>query len=215
MTLDDALAARVTALLGQHERVILGVAGAPGSGKSTLAEEVIGHFADGGVEAVCLPMDGFHLADVELDRLGRRSRKGAIDTFDGPGYVSLLERIAASRDGTVYAPAFDRTIEQPIAGSIAVPAEARLVVTEGNYLLDEAPPWNHVRALLTESWFIDIDDDLRRERLVRRHVEFGKSPEAAREWVVAVDEPNAQRIAGTRSRADVIVSGSRSTPPAR
>ena len=129
--------ARVEALLARERRVILGITGPPGVGKTRLAELIASTFDD----AVHVPMDGFHLADVELRRLGRLNRKGAMDTFDGDGYRALLERIRATPTHTVYAPAFDRDIEQPIAGSIAVPPEVRLVVTEGNYLLDDEPPW--------------------------------------------------------------------------
>ncbi|ERK72107.1 putative fructose transport system kinase [Leifsonia aquatica ATCC 14665] len=204
--LPDGLAGRVAELLARHERVILGVAGSPGAGKSTLATQVVEHFSGRGVPAAWVPMDGFHLADIELDRLDRRRFKGAIDTFDAHGYLATIERIAREMGNTVYAPAFDRAIEEPIAGSVPVLPGTRLVVTEGNYLLDESEPWNRVPDVLTEIWFVDVDDGLRRERLIRRHIRFGKTPAEARDWVRAVDEPNARRIHRTRFRAALIVS---------
>ena len=132
-----------------------------------------------------LPMDGFHLADVQLDRLGRRNRKGAPDTFDVDGYVAALRRLHDEPDRTLFAPGFERDLEQPIAAAIAIPPSARLVVTEGNYLLLPDGGWERVRPLLAEVWHVEVDDDVRRERLVRRHEQFGKSPEAARAWVDA------------------------------
>lgn len=204
--LPDDLAARVTALFDRRERVILGIAGCPGAGKSTLATQVTEHFAASGIPSVWVPMDGFHLADEELDRLGRRRYKGAIDTFDAHGYLALLRRIARETANTVYAPTFDRTIEEPIAGSVPVAVGTRLVVTEGNYLLDDSEPWNSVSDALTETWFADVDDDLRRERLIRRHIRYGKTPADARDWVLSVDEPNAERIRRSRLRADLIVT---------
>ena len=166
-------------------------------------------------------MDGFHLADAELERLGRRDRKGAIDTFDAYGYLAVLQRIRAQTGEVVYAPAFDRHIEQPIAGSIAVPPDARLVVTEGNYLLDDDPPWPSVRKLLSEVWFIDVPREERHRRLVARHVEFGKSPEQAEAWVTLSTNrtPNASNASGTRptwwsppSESSVFTCGGKAKP---
>ncbi|MGV0604835.1 nucleoside/nucleotide kinase family protein [Mycolicibacterium sp. XJ1904] len=195
-------ASRLDALRRGQPRVVLGVTGAPGAGKSTLAEAV----ATAADDAVYVPMDGYHLADVELQRLGRLDRKGAIDTFDAYGYLALLQRIRAQADETVYAPAFHRDLEQPIAGSIAVLPDHRLIVTEGNYLLDDEPPWPAIRALLDEVWFVDAPPDVRRRRLIARHVEFGKSAEQAGAWIRAVDDPNAARIETARNGADFVVT---------
>ena len=194
---------RVETLLRRHRRVILGITGPPGAGKTALAQSVV---AAADVPAVHLPMDGFHLADAELSRLGRLQRKGAIDTFDGHGYLALLRRIRAEPQHIIYAPAFDRNIEQPVAGSIAVAPETRLVVTEGNYLLDDEQPWPSVRNLLSQVWFIDTPHEVRHRRLVARHEQFGKSPRQAEAWVNTVDEPNAQRVERVRHKADVVLS---------
>ncbi|GAB3612592.1 hypothetical protein GCM10027415_09320 [Humibacter ginsengisoli] len=150
-------------------------------------------------------MDGFHLADAALIRLERLDRKGAIDTFDGHGLLGLLRRILDELDHTVYAPAFERDLEQPIAGSIAVEPAVRFVIVEGNYLLDLEEPWRSIRSLLTEAWFIETPDDVRLPRLIARHEQFGKSAADARAWVERVDEANARRIAACRDRADLIV----------
>ncbi|MGC5629555.1 nucleoside/nucleotide kinase family protein [Georgenia sp. Z1344] len=188
-------------------RPILGITGAPGAGKSTLAAALAAGLHDRGIRTALLPMDGFHLADVELDRLGRRDRKGAIDTFDGWGYLSALERAAAATDHVVYVPGFERDLEQPIAGAVPIDPAADLVITEGNYLLADAAPWDRLTSVLTETWFIDIADALRRDRLVARHVEFGKSPDDAAAWVRDVDEPNARAILARKHAADRVVQG--------
>jgi pantothenate kinase len=148
-------------------------------------------------------MDGFHLADVELDRLGRRDRKGAPDTFDPAGYAGLLARIRAGE--TVWAPAFERTLEQPIAQSLPVGPATRIVVSEGNYLLLADAPWPAARAQFDEVWFCRVDPAVRLERLIARHVRFGKSAEAAREWVLRSDERNAELVAATEAAADLVV----------
>ena len=196
---------RARALAGTGSRRILGITGAPGAGKSTLAALVTARL---GEAAVQVPMDGLHLADVELSRLGRLGRKGAPDTFDAFGYVALLRRLRAAEPGeVVYAPAFERTIEQPVAGSIPVGPSVPLVVTEGNYLLLADGAWGRVRPLLDQTWFIETGDAVRLERLISRHVAFGKTPEAAAAWAHGSDEANARLIARCRDRADLIVPG--------
>ncbi len=190
---------RIDALMAGGRRKLLGLVGAPGAGKSTLALAL--PYACPQVSQV-VPMDGFHLANVELQRLGRAGRKGAPDTFDSAGYAALLKRLHAQSDGEiVYAPEFRRDIEEPIAGAIPVFAETRLVITEGNYLLLDNGPWAEVAGLLDEVWYVEIDDGLRCERLVQRHEHFGRSREAAQEWVAGTDEPNARLIAATKTRA--------------
>jgi pantothenate kinase len=146
-------------------------------------------------------MDGFHLADVELARQGLLDLKGAPETFDPLGYAALLGRLR-SRQATVYAPGFDRDLEQPLAGAIAVPPSVQVVITEGNYLLLDHPHWREVRACLDEVWHVRCDDRVRRERLVARHVEFGKVLADARAWVARVDEPNARLVEASADRAD-------------
>ena len=212
------LVARARALAVPGRRALLGVVGSPGSGKSTLTEMLLAALraypppGEGPDWVAHVPMDGYHLADVELERLGRRQAKGAPDTFDAGGYVALLARLRAwegdardPADAVVYAPAFERTLEQPLAGAIPVPAAARLVLTEGNYLLLDSGRWPAVAPLLDEVWFCALRDDVRLERLLARHVAFGKPPDVARAWVAAVDEPNAALIEATRARADLVV----------
>jgi pantothenate kinase len=184
------------------ERVLLGICGAPGAGKSTLAERLVKAL---GEEAVYVGMDGFHLAQVELERLGRTERKGAPDTFDAWGYVNLLSRLAAPPDSVVYAPEFRREIEEPIAGAVPVRPEHRIVITEGNYLLLDDSPWHQVKSVLTETWFLAPDENLRRERLLSRHEAFGRTPEEARERTLGSDERNAVVINATRQNADLVL----------
>ena len=193
--------AHVQALLtGGARRVVIGLVGAPGAGKSTLAQSLLAAFAE---VAQVVPMDGYHLANVELARLGRAGRKGAPDTFDSAGYVNLLRRIREQGpdDEIVYAPEFRREIEEPIAGAIAVLPATRLVITEGNYLLLQQGPWAGAARWLDEAWYVDIDQALRTDRLVRRHMHFGRDQAAALAWVAGTDEPNARLIEATRERA--------------
>ncbi len=201
MTAPAHLVERAAALGAGAGRAVLGVVGPPGAGKSTLAEALVAAL---GERAVLVPMDGFHLADSELRRLGRADRKGAPDTFDAAGYVQLLRRLVAQDDDVVYAPVFRRELELAEAGALPVPRAVPLVVTEGNYLLLDGP-FAPVREVLTECWYVDVDPDLRLERLVARHERHGRSRAAALQWVEQTDEPNARLIAATRERADLVV----------
>ena len=194
--------ARARRLAADGRRRLLGITGPPGCGKSTLAQVVADELSG---DAQLVGMDGFHLAQAELVRLGRQDRKGALDTFDGAGYVALLQRLRDATDDVVYAPEFRREIEEPFAGAIAIPREIPLVVTEGNYLLVDEGDWACVRPLLDESWYVDMDEETRLKWLIQRHIEFGKTPDAARAWVMRSDQANAAVTAATRERADVIV----------
>ena len=196
-----------------EERVLVGIAGAPGVGKTTLAEDLVAALGvalgrpsgDDGPLVAHLPMDGFHLADVQLDALGLRDRKGAPETFDGHGYLAMLARLRTRDPATVYVPAFERVLEQPVAAAIAIPAAVRVVVSEGNYLLLDDDPWPRVRSLFDEVWFVDLTDRERVRRLVSRHTEFGKQPAAAEAWALGPDQANADRILASRDRADLVV----------
>lgn len=182
-------------------RRLIGVAGAPGAGKTTYAVRLARELG-----AAYLPMDGFHLADAALDALGLRDRKGAPETFDAWGYAALLRRVRHETEHVVWAPGFERDLEQPIAGVLAVLPEAEVVVTEGNYLLLDRPEWRAVREQLDECCYLDVDDTVRRARLVARHVRFGKTPQQAEAWVARVDDANAALVRASRGRADRIVT---------
>lgn len=200
-TLDDLTAlARASVAAGQ--RRILGITGAPGSGKSTLAQAL----ADAlGSDAALVSLDGFHLANVQLHRQRLHERKGAPDTFDAEGYVWLLRRLRDRSEDVVYGPLFDRRLEESLAGAIAVPREVPLVITEGNYLLIEEPPWAAVLKLLDDCWYVEPGEAVRLERLRARHMQFGRTAEEAHSRAYGSDQRNAELIAASRHRAGRIV----------
>lgn len=184
-------------------RLLLGITGAPGAGKSTYAAAEQNRL--GSIAAV-LPMDGFHLPQAQLRRLGRRDRMGAPDTFDVDAFVATLA--ALRLPGVVRAPAFDRTVEEPVPDAIAIDDDIRVVLVEGNYLLHDRDGWERVRPLLDRVVFLAPDDVVRRERLIARHVAFGKTRHEAEEWVARSDDANAALVAATVHRADEIIGGS-------
>ena len=191
-------------------RKIIGIAAPPGAGKSTLAAQMAAAL---GERCQVVPMDGFHLAQAEIDRLGLASRKGSPPTFDSAGYVALLQRIRDqivndandAKDAVIYAPTFNRAIEEPIAGAIAVHPATELIITEGNYLLLACGAWAGVRPLLDEVWYLDIDPALRHARLLARHQQFGRSAPEAEAWIACNDALNAELVEASKYRADWII----------
>ncbi|SHE56089.1 nucleoside/nucleotide kinase family protein [Streptoalloteichus hindustanus] len=203
----DELVARATALAAGGQRRLLGITGPPGAGKSTVAGRLVGAL---GGRAALVGMDGFHLAQRELERLGRADRKGAPDTFDGDGYLDLLRRLRRNGPGspdaaTVYAPEFRREIEEPVACAVPVAPDVPLVVTEGNYLLLDDEPWKHVREVLDEVWFLAPDEADRVAWLVARHRRYGRGPDEARARALGSDQANAERVAPTADSADLVI----------
>lgn len=199
---DPALLARAAGLAG-HGRALLGITGPPGAGKSTVAEALVAEL--GPHRAVVVGMDGFHLASAELRRLGRTARKGAPDTFDAAGFVALLRRLAEPGGQPVYAPRFDRVLDEAVAGAVAVPAEVPLVVVEGSYLLLDREPWNQVHGLLAECWFLRCARGVRESRLIARHRRFGTSAARASAHALGSDATNADVVEATARRADLLV----------
>ena len=193
---------RARDLAARPGRAMLGITGPPAAGKSTLAARLRDEL---GEAAAYVPLDGFHLAHELLAQRGMAERKGAPDTFDAAGYVALLRRLRDPGDGVVYAPRFDRAIEDSIANAIGVPPDVPLVITEGNYLLLRSGPWAQVAGLLDEVWYLELAEETRLRRLVGRHVEFGRDEAGARERATGSDQRNAVLIEASRDYASLVV----------
>ncbi len=198
---------RARDLAARPGRAMLGITGAPAAGKTTLAARLRHEL---GAAAAYVPLDGFHLAHALLIESGLVERKGAPETFDAAGYVALLRRLRDPGEGVVYGPRFDRGIEDSIANAIPVPPDVPLVITEGNYLLLRSGPWAQVPALLDEIWYIDLAEETRLQRLIGRHMEFGRDAAEARERATGSDQRNAVLIEASRDHASLIVSLGRS-----
>ncbi|MCM2578698.1 nucleoside/nucleotide kinase family protein [Streptomyces meridianus] len=192
----DHLVRDAAALARPGGRAVLGIVGPPGSGKSTLAKRLVAGVNEqlGTDAAAYFPMDGFHLSNAQLTRLGLQLRKGSPPSFDVQGYLALLERLLTDDRHPVYLPDYDRELHEPVAARLVVPPTARLVVTEGNYLACDEPGWRELRARLAEVWYVEVPAGVREARLVERQLAGGLSPEAARAWVETNDRPNGELV---------------------
>jgi len=196
--------ARIKDLMDKsNKRIVIGIVGKPGAGKSTLTSQLISNLPKD--SAVLIPMDGYHLSNKQLAKLGISDRKGAFDTFDSDGFVKLLKSVNRESEKDIYFPVFYREIEESYAADGVVPANTKLVITEGNYLLLDRGGWEAVREELDEVWYIEVDDRLRLDRLTKRHQSYGRNYEEAFAWASGSDEKNAELVAKTRDKADVIV----------
>ena len=202
-SLDQALNRAKELAADSDKRIIIGIIGKPGAGKSTLSSHLMKNLPK--ETTALVPMDGYHLSNLQLKKLGRADRKGAPDTFDATGFVNLLKRISTDTSNDIYFPIFHREIEESIAAEGVVTKETKFVITEGNYLLHNQDGWQEVAPVLTESWYVQVDDKLRLERLVNRHIKYGKEPKFAHDWAHGTDERNAQLVEGTKPRSSVIV----------
>jgi pantothenate kinase len=196
---------RIKELLNRStDRALVGIVGKPGAGKSTLSAYLLQELESS--EVTVVPMDGYHLSNAVLQELGRADRKGAPDTFDIAGFATLLQRIRVEKTFDIYYPVFDRAIEESIAAQGVVTQKTKVVIIEGNYLLHDSGGWEVIADLLDEIWFIDVDDEKRLERLIARHIAYGKSSEAAESWSRGSDEVNAHIITAGRSRAHAVIT---------
>lgn len=181
---------------GRH---VVAIVGAPGSGKSTLAERLVAGL-DG---AVLVPMDGFHLDNRLLDQEGLRARKGAPETFDAEGFLTLIRRLKGG--GEVVYPVFDRTRDLAIAGAGRVAADRGVVVVEGNYLLLDRPVWRELAGLWDLSVTLDVPVEELRRRLVARWQGLGRSPAEVMAHLEN-DLGNAEMVSAQSLPADLVVT---------
>lgn len=191
-----------------RERLVIGIAGYPGAGKSTLAKAIVETVNVSVPElapAIVVPMDGFHLSNEELNEMGLLHLKGIPETFDSRAFVSALTGLKETEGKSFFFPLFDRSVERSTEDAIEVKNEHRLIVVEGNYLLVQREPWNRVRDLIDEIWFLDAELSAVRPRLIARHIEGGRSREGAIEKTESTDLPNARLIESTRPYADAVV----------
>ena len=201
----EGLSRLVLERAAKARRFTLAIAGPPGAGKSTLAQALLDalNAAQPGIAAL-MPMDGFHYDNAVLEPLGLMPRKGAPQTFDAPGFIATLARIHAG-DADVAVPVFDRTMDLARAGAAVISGASRIVVVEGNYLLLDADPWQQTARLFDFTVFLSVPREILEQRLVRRWLDHGLAPDAARTRALSNDIPNALLVMERSRPADLVL----------
>ncbi len=193
-------------------RRVVGIAGPPGSGKSTLAARVTEILNERHpASAALVPMDGFHLDNAALDRLGLRSVKGAPQTFDAAGFVALLER-ARQADRAIRYPVFDRVQDRALPEAGAIGATVETLIVEGNYLLLPDGAWADLRALFDLRVMLRPSLQTLETRLLQRWTGLGLSPDEARARALGNDLPNARLVLDKSAEADLYLAHSEEQP---
>jgi pantothenate kinase len=152
-----------------------------------------------------LPMDGYHYDDEVLAPRGWRPRKGAPHTFDVGGYASSLRRLRTNDEPSVAVPRFDRDIEIARAGAIIIEPIARLIVSEGNWLLLDDEPWSALRPLFDHTVLVVADMETLELRNRQRWVGYDFTEEMIRAKLEDNDMPNARLVYERSAEPDWVV----------
>lgn len=201
----DALAEAVLARAKPGMRTIIAVAGPPGSGKSTLADHLceLLNSRQAGLAAV-LPMDGYHYDDLLLLPRGLRSRKGAPETFDVPGFKHMLSRLKANDEPEIAVPVFDRSLEIARAGARMIEQSVSILIVEGNYVLLDEPGWRDLHPHYDMTVMIKEPETVLRARLENRWQAM--APKDRAEKIDGNDLPNGRRIMAGSIKADYVLT---------
>ena len=192
------------------QRFIIAVAGPPGAGKSTLSKQLVQMLKTRSIQSCIISMDGFHLENSILKRLGLLDRKGSPTTFDVPAFIQVMKRLAAY-ESDVAIPKFDRKKDISIERASIVSTQDKILIVEGNYLLLNDEQWVELQDIWDETVFINPGMDVLEKRLIDRWLSYGMDNESAKNRAFGNDIPNAKNIIENSLPANILIGAVRQT----
>jgi hypothetical protein len=205
-----AIVENLTDLIRHHDdgqkRLLIAVAGPPGAGKSTVAEALAENLniVLGDRPAETVPMDGFHYDNAILDARGWRAKKGAPETFDVDGFLSLVHRLK-DETGDIAIPVFDRSADLARGSARIISSHQRLLIVEGNYLLLDRPKWRELFSLFDLTVFLKPTLETIEERLIQRWLGYGFDQQTAEARAKGNDLANARLILSESRSAEIVI----------
>jgi len=161
-------------------RYILGVSGPPGSGKSTVSSVLNLLYADRGVPAVVLPLDGFNLRNDELKArtikeggklLALYDRKGSKESYDFEKLIACMGKL--KDPAAFFWPLYSRVLHEPVEEGVLLDRGPRVCIVEGNYLFLRAAPWSLLSPFFHKTLFIRSRKTVMRRRIIARKMKGG------------------------------------------
>jgi len=186
------------------QRFIIAIAGPPGSGKSTLSEQLVEMLKTRSIQSHIISLDGFHLENSILKRLGLLDRKGSPSTFDVPAFIQVMKRLAAY-ESDVAIPKFDRKKDISIERASIVSTKDRILIVEGNYLLLNNKQWAELQDIWDETVFINPGMGVLKKRLIDRWLFYGMDNESAQNRAFRNDIPNAKNVIENSLPANILI----------
>ena len=182
----------IKSLKPEENRVLIAIAGPPGSGKSTVGEILTNLMNKNLMKTSLVPMDGFHLDNETLERSNLLERKGAPETFDIDGFLSLIKELRSKNE--IRVPIFDRSTDKVIKDAQTISKEQDYLVIEGNYLLLDREFWRDLSKYWDYKIFLTVEKAVLKSRLIERWLGENHTYSEAEARVLNNDLVNANLV---------------------
>ncbi|KAG9961076.1 P-loop containing nucleoside triphosphate hydrolase protein, partial [Aureobasidium melanogenum] len=190
----------------QSKRLLIALAGPPGSGKGRIASKVAKIVNQSGVSCSVISIDG--CSQDSHNDTSSILPKSPSWTFKGAAAVDLIQQIQrqTTEPNDIKSP-YTIHVEDVESHKLNVAGDASIVIFEGLYMLCEDLPWARIQNLVNERWFVEVEPEVGRQRVVKRFLDTGfeKDYEAACTRYDENDVFNAEFINRTSKGRDVTV----------